>query len=317
MKIIDAHHHLWCPVKDTADIGYVWLKNIGAMKPFGDPTSIQRDYLVEEFRAESTNHELIGSVHVQADGGIPDPVKESEWLESLNEKTALPSAHVGFLDLAKPDAQQVLERYLPLKGFRGVRQILSRIDDKPEISFTPVHHLHQEIWRAQYGLLTEHGLSFDLQLYPEQMADAAEFFSQHPNIPVVIDHAGSPYDQSETGRTEWKQGLALMAQLPHCHIKVSGLGMFDQQWSADSVLPLVADIIELFGADRIMYGSNFPVDKLMRSYDFGVDALLSVMRQIGLDNTMVEGIFSKNAETFYHTLAFVEPRSTSPASVTF
>ena len=129
MKIIDAHHHLWCPVKDTADIGYVWLKNIGAMKPFGDPTSIQRDYLVEEFQAESEKHELVGSVHVQADGGIPDPVKESEWLESLNEKTALPSVHVGFLDLAKPDAQQVLERYLPLKGFRGVRQILSRIDD--------------------------------------------------------------------------------------------------------------------------------------------------------------------------------------------
>jgi predicted TIM-barrel fold metal-dependent hydrolase len=65
MQIIDAHHHLWAPETDPANTGYVWLKNIGAMKPFGDPTPIQRDYLVNEFRSESVEHELIGSVHVQ------------------------------------------------------------------------------------------------------------------------------------------------------------------------------------------------------------------------------------------------------------
>lgn len=299
MKIIDAHHHLWCPINDTADIGYVWLKKFGAMKPFGDPSRIQRDYLLEEFRSESAEHQLIGSVHVQADGAIADPVKESQWLEDLNQQYDLPSVHVGFLDLAKDNAQQQLERYTALKSFRGVRQILSRLDDRPDISFTPEHHLHQDIWQAQYELLAELGLSFDLQLYPEQMADAAAFFSQHPNIPLVIDHAGSPYESSEAGQLRWKQGLALMAQLPHCQIKLSGFGMFNQQWSVKSTLPLVADIIELFGAQRVMYASNFPVDKLMRNYDFGINTLLSCIQQLGLNEVMIEAIFWKNAQAFY------------------
>lgn len=299
MKIVDAHHHLWAPATDPANIGYVWLKNIGAMKPFGDPTPIQRDYGVDEFRNESTKYELVGSVHVQCDGAIPDPVREAVWLESLQQDSGLPSTHVGFLDLTASDVQQTLERYLQLPGFRGVRQILSRIDDRPEISFAPQHYHLNPVWREQFGLLAEHGLSFDLQLYPQQMAGVAEFLAQHPDIPVVIDHAGSPYDQSKTGRLKWKQGLTLLAELPHCQIKLSGFGMFDPQWDVDSTLLLFADIIELFGTERVMWGSNFPVDKLMRSYDFGIQILLDCAERTGFADKDIERIFCDNAQTFY------------------
>ena len=183
MQIIDAHHHLWCPVNDTANIGYIWLKKVGAPKPFGDPTPIQRDYLLEEFRAESSQHEIISSVHVQADGAIPDPVRESIWLQELSDQHGLPGAHIGFVDLTSPDLQTTLERYQQLSGFRGVRQILSRIDERPDISFVPEHYLRSPIWREQFVLLAEHNLSFDLQLYPQQMHEAAEFLARHENIP--------------------------------------------------------------------------------------------------------------------------------------
>ena len=299
MKIIDSHHHLWCPENDTADIGYVWLKNIGVMKPFGDPTSIQRDYLPEEFKAESKKHELVGSVHIQCDGAIPDPVKESEWLESLSQSHGVPSAHIGFVDLTSADTPALLERYIQLPNFRGVRQIISRIDGRPEISFTSVDYLDHTIWREHFGLLAEHNLSFDLQLYPQQMADAAIFLEQHPDAPVVIDHAGSPYDQSKAGRLFWREGLEELAQLPHCHIKLSGFGMFDQQWDSRSIQPLFNDIIELFGVDRVMFGSNFPVDKLMHSYDFVVDSVVECCRNLGLNEADIERFFYGNVREFY------------------
>jgi len=300
MQIIDAHHHLWCPVIDTAGIEYVWLKNIGAMKPFGDPTAIQRDYLPKEFAAESKKHELIASIHLQADGAIPDPVKESQWLEYLGTvDPKLPSAHIGFVDLTLDNAEATLERYFELPGFRGVRQILSRLDNRPNMSFAGEHFLRNPLWRQQYHLLAKQNLSFDLQLYPEQMMEAAAFFSQHPDVPVIIDHAGSPYNQSIKGLVTLKYGLQALAKLPHCHIKLCGFGMFDPDWSADSIDPIFEIILEAFGSKRMLFGSNYPVDKLMKGYDHLVDELLvcCVRHDLGQDDQ--NKIFSGNARDFY------------------
>ena len=303
MRIIDAHHHLWCPVNDTANIGYVWLKNIGAIKPFGDPTAIQRDYLADEFATESQQHELIASVHVQADGAIPDAVRESQWLESVKRQHQLPTAHVGFLDFTKPTVEAELERYFALPGFRGVRQILSKLDGKPTLSFCQEHLLRHPVWRQQYGLLANKHLSFDCQLYPEQMVEAAAFFAQHPSIPVIVDHAGSPHDQSPQGLVTLKYGLRALAKLPHCQIKLSGFGMFDSEWSAETIWPVFRLILDAFGPDRMLFGSNYPVDKLMRSYDFIVDEIVKCCRKAGLSKAETARIFADNARDFYRLTA--------------
>ena len=85
-KIIDAHHHLWAPQTPALDVGYVWLKDIGAPKPFGDPTPIQRDYLLDEFLSEATPDRLAGSVHLQCDPKIPDPVAETARVRGFGRK---------------------------------------------------------------------------------------------------------------------------------------------------------------------------------------------------------------------------------------
>ncbi len=303
MQITDAHHHLWCPVNDSAAINYVWLKKIGAPKPFGDPTPIQRDYLIDEFRAESSRHDIVASIHVQADGAIPDPVREADWLQTLSNAHALPSAHIGFLDLTAADLQDTLQRYQALPGFRGVRQILSRIDDRPDISFAGEHYLKNPTWRRQFAQLAEQQLSFDLQLYPEQMAEAAAFFAQHENVPLVLDHAGSPYDQSAQGLKTWQTALAELAALPQCTVKLSGFGMFDQNWSADSIQSLFDTMLELFGAERMLWGSNFPVDKLMRGYDVVIDQVLLCAERCGLSKQDIAQIFHHNAQAFYRLSA--------------
>jgi len=128
MKFVDAHHHLWIPEQSTPAIGYRWLKDIGATKPFGDPTAIQRDYEWGEFASESDEHELLGSVYVQVDGAIGDPVAETRWVQSVFDGTGLPHAIVGLVDLATENAEAILKRQTKFDSFKGVRQILSPPD---------------------------------------------------------------------------------------------------------------------------------------------------------------------------------------------
>lgn len=295
--IVDAHHHLWNPATGVPDVGYVWLRAIGAAKPFGDPTPIQRDYLLDEFRTEPGPARIVASVHVQADDAIADPVAETRFIQTISNAAGFPIAIVGFVDLAGDAAEETLRRHKAHAGFRGVRQILSRLGDRPDLSFAPEHYLDNERWRAQFGLLAEHGLSFDLQLYPEQMHAAAEFLARHPQVPVVIDHAGSPYDQSTDGLAVWRDGMAALASLPNTSVKLSGFGMFDAGWTAVSVRPLVDTLNELFGYDRILFGSNFPVDKLMRTYP---DILADIASLYADQPTAVwEAVFSNNARRVY------------------
>lgn len=297
MDVVDAHHHLWIPERTDPDVGYGWLRDIGAPKPFGDPTPIQRDYEWPEFAAESRAHRLAGSVHVQTDGALADPVAETAWLQSVFDATGLPHAIVGLVDLAAPDAADVTGAHARHGAFRGVRQILSRLDGDAARSFAPRHLLREPAWREGYAALAAAGLSFDLQLYPEQAAEAAEFLADHPDVPVVVDHALSPHDPSAAGRARWREAVARLAALDHVAIKLSGFGMFDPGWSAESIRPLVATLLERFGPTRVMWGSNYPVEKLARRYDEAIAAVLACCD--GLDEADRQRVFTANARRFY------------------
>ena len=296
MKLFDAHHHLW----DLGAVNYVWLKQLGVSKPFGDPTPIQKDYLPQQFLvdvAEVEDVDLVGSAHIQVDGALTDPVSETNWLSKLS-KSGIPSAIVGFVDLTREDAEVVLKKHLSFDEFRGVRQIIGLLEQRPDLSFIKEHLLRNSIWQKNFALLDKHNLSFDLQLYPEQMKEAAEFFGGFPKVPIVIDHAGSPYDQTESGLKLWSEGLSALSNLPNIHIKLSGFGMYESDWSSDSSLVLFQTILELFGAHRIMWGSNFPVDSLMKSYSFCVKQMLDWISPLSPKDQRL--IAAETAIKFYH-----------------
>ena len=297
MNIIDSHHHLWIPEQYEPDLGYAWLRDIGAIKPFGDPTPIQRDYIWSEYHAESTAHSLDGSIYVQVDGAIADAVNEVAWVASEFAQSNAKHAIVALTNLSNVDAEATLAALSKVPYVCGIRHILSRQDNNPTLSFAGEHFLRNNQWRSNYALLKSFNFSFDLQLYPEQMAEAAEFISQHPHTPVIIDHAGSPYDQSQTGLKKLADGLQLLAQLPNVSIKLSGFGMFDQNWSAASVQAIVNCIVDTFGDRRVMYGSNFPVDKLMNTYDYGIEQLLLALQD--LPESSLQHIFKNNAAQAY------------------
>ena len=297
MHIVDAHHHLWIPERTDPDLGYGWLRDVGAPKPFGDPTPIQRDYEWPEFAAESDAHTLAGSVHVQTDNAV-DPVAETAWVQSVFDGTGLGHAIVGLADLASPGLGDLLDAHARHRCFRGVRQILSRLDDDPARSFAQHHLVRDAAWREGFASLAGRGLSFDLQLYPEQMVEVAEFLADAPDVSVIVDHAGSPHDRSAAGLALWRDGTARLAALgDRVAIKLSGFGMFDAGWTAESVRPLVAHLLERFGPERTMWGSNFPVDSLMASYDHAVESVATCLD--GLDEAGRDAVMIGTARRVY------------------
>jgi predicted TIM-barrel fold metal-dependent hydrolase len=288
---IDAHHHVWAPDSRGDEIGYRWLRDIGAPKPFGDPTPIQRDYLWDEFLAETPLRPL-ASVHVQTDGALPDPVAETRFVAET--AGAHPVAIVGLADLSAPDLAQTLARHAETPGFIGVRQIVSHLPDHPGLSFAPRPLLSDATWRVGLAQVADAGLRFDLQCYPEQMHEAAEVISAHPQMPVILDHAGSPRNGADA---TWRAGVAELAKLRQVSVKLSGWGMFEPGWSAETIAPMVDHLLSVFGPHRIMFGSNYPVEKLAKPYDAVLRETARTLFFAGAD--ALPRIFRDNAARAY------------------
>ena len=130
------------------------------------------------------------------------------------------------------------------------------------------------------------------------MNESVEFLSYFPGIPVVIDHAGCPYDQRGSGLRIWKTNLTSLAALPNLHIKLSGFGMYDKNWSSESTQIIFDTILENFNPNRIMWVSNFPVERLMKPYNFSVKQLLKWLTPLSTKDK--KSIASETALNYYH-----------------
>tara|TARA_B110000971_G_scaffold130422_1_gene133349 strand:- start:7 stop:885 length:879 start_codon:yes stop_codon:yes gene_type:complete len=261
MRYIDAHHHLW----DLNAVSYPWLEAKGVTRFFGDPAPIQRNYLIDEFSTEAAPFGFVGSVHVQV--GAVDAWGEAKWVQAVADANPdWPMAQVVFCDLTSPDLADQLDRFQTLSTVRGVRQIVGRAPG--EDAQTGTNELAQsDAFLEGLKVVGERGLSFDLQLIPELMPAVSDVLKQAPQTRVALCHAGSPHDRSLEGVRGYAQALRSLSQLPQVYCKLSGLGMFDHNWNAQSIRPIVDICLDQFGAERCMFGSNFPVDKLYSSYE--------------------------------------------------
>ncbi|AHD08481.1 amidohydrolase family protein [Phaeobacter gallaeciensis] len=286
--MIDAHHHLW----DLAAVHYPWLSAKGVSRFFGDPSPIQRNYLLPEFRAEAAALGITGSVHIQV--GAEDPLAEAKWVQSVAEANpGWPLVQVVHCDLTAPDLAQQLDVMAALPTVRGVRQIVGRAPG--EDAQTGTNALLDDP-RFLEGLLqlSERGLSFDLQLIPELMEKTARVLAQAPRTNVALCHAGSPHDRSPEGLGEWRQRLRWLSDLPHVWCKLSGLGMFQHRWTVEDFRPIIETCLDQFGADRCMFGSNFPVDSLYSDYE----TLLRAHEKLVPDSQRSQ-VFAETAAGFY------------------
>jgi predicted TIM-barrel fold metal-dependent hydrolase len=289
VDVIDPHHHLWDLRYD-----YPWLQGPSSADRFaGDDESIRHDYLVRDYLDDVGDIRLVGSVHV--DAGATDGLQEARWIQEQADRAPFPMVIVAGADLSNGPA--VLDPLLEFPGIRGVRHILNW-DADPLYTYTTRNDLMSDpTWRAGFAGLGERGMSFDLQIFPKQMAEAARLAADFPDIPIILNHTGMPTHRPQDPDEEWRAGMRALAAQPNVSTKISGLGMTDHHWTVESIRPYVLDAIDAFGTDRAMFASNFPTDKVYS--DFGT--IYAAFDEITADLPLAdrEALFSGTARRVY------------------
>lgn len=256
MQIIDAHHHLW----RQQDLP--WLQGPMVPRIFGPYEAIRRDYPVEEFLADQAGAGITQSVYVQTNWPAAQFEQEAAWVQAEAQRTGWPHAMVAYADLMAADVRPQLDRLKQYPLVRGVRMQL-HWHENPRYRYAPgPEQVRSPLLSRNIGHLADYGYSFDLQVFPGQMADAAQLAAAHPEVRFVLVHAGMLADTSPEGVRAWREGMGKLAAQRNVFAKLSGLGTFIQRNDPAHIATVVGQTVAFFGAQRCMWGSNFPIEKL-------------------------------------------------------
>ena len=293
-SFVDAHQHF----QDIETHYYPWLCDDDApAKLEGDLTAIRRNYLLADYFSDMKSIRLVKSVHVQNGWDPRDPVGETRWLQGLAKQNGFPHAIVGFADLAAPGVEAILEAHCAFPNMRGIRQILNWHQDPVFRVAARADLMDDADWRRGFGLLSRYGLSFDLQIYWSQMAAAYRLAKAYPNTLILLEHFGMPVDRSPEGISSWAAALTQLAQASNVMVKISGLGLGHPNWTVQDTTPLLRRVIDIFGMDRTMFGTNLPVDRLFSKAERILHAYDVALKNFSATERMT--LFRLNAEKAY------------------
>lgn len=294
IDIIDAHQHFW-------DFGlgkHPWLCHEPPI-PFryGDYSPIRRDYLPKHYRNDAARQNVVATVYVETEWDPDDPLGELRWVEGIAQRHGLPNAVVAQAWMNRNDIKSLLSTYAQSDLVRGVRH-------KPQTAPTPAEmelgvpgSMSDPKWRAGFALLDGYGLSFDLQVPYWHLEEAADLARCFPATRIILNHTGLPADRSCKGLQAWRRGMEHIAANPNTAVKISGLGVPERPWCVEDNRSIVLNTIEIFGVNRCMFASNFPVDSLVADFD----TIFNGFKEIAQDFTPGEQkqLFHDNAVRYY------------------
>ena len=258
--MIDAHHHIWRR-KDLP-----WLLGPERPRIFGPYAPIKRDYLTDEYLADLAEIGIEKSVYVQANWAPNWAADEAAWVQSTAGRSGWPHAIVAYADMTVADVRPALDKLAAYPLVRGIRQQfhwhenpLYRFATRPDLC-------EDETVQQNVAHLADYGWAFDLQVFAPQMAGAAKLAAACPDVTFVLQHAGMLEDTSKGGWSAWRKGMKLLAACPNVVSKLSGLGTFVHANDVDHVSKVISETLKIFGPDRCLYGSNFPIEKIWTTY---------------------------------------------------
>ena len=229
--IVDSHHHFWDLTKNY----HPWLCDEPPIAfRYGSYAAIKKNYLLSDYLQDTTRYQLQGSVYVETEWDPSDSKGEVQYVQELRKSQRLPSVAVMHVRLNDMDASEKLE-------FQS--------------SFNFVE------------ALSKFGLRFDLQTPWWHMKEAQSLARAYHNTSIIINHSGLPSDRSKEGIEAWTKAMKMASECPNISVKISGIGIPNKPWTAEANRQVVKPLIELFGIDRCMFASNFPVDKICASFD--------------------------------------------------
>ena len=236
---------------------------------------MRRPYLVEDYRRDSARWQITHGVYVEAEWDPRDPLGEMSFLAPFIQ-AGFPSVAVAQAWLDRDNCPAVLESHASRGFVRGIRH-------KPKPGM-----MADAKWRAGYARLAPLGLHFELQAPWRQLEEAARLADAFPETTIVLNHTGLPADDQFPS---WRQAMAGLAGCANAVVKISGLGRVTRKRE------VILATIELFGVERCMFASNFPVDSLCASFD----QIYSGFEEITAAMTLVErrALFHDNAVRIY------------------
>jgi predicted TIM-barrel fold metal-dependent hydrolase len=264
LPIVDAHQHFW----DLERNYLPWLCD-EPMIPFryGDYRALRRSYLPEDYLRDAAGHNVVKTVHVETEWDPRDPVGETRWLQEIIAESGLPHAIVAAARLDAPEVDSVLAGHATFARVRGIRHKPRAAAAPAEVRIGAPGSMGDSAWRRGYALLGKYELSFDLQTPWWHLAEAAELARDFPATQIILNHTGLPADRSAEGLAGWRQAMRTLAAEPNVAVKISGLGQPGRPWTVAANGPIVRDTIAIFGVERCMLASNFPVDRLCADFD--------------------------------------------------
>ena len=283
LQFIDTHHHLW----DLNILEYAWLaeEDPEETEMLGDYSSIRKSYSVTDLINDFSGCNVVKSIHLQANYSGPDNVEETKWLSELADSHPFPHAIIAFTDLMSDNAEEELDKHCAYSKMRGVR------------TFYTGEQLLEPKFNKGLQALQDRNLIYDLHSLKDDMEYALIMANNNPNLQVILGHAGLPLERSKEYFDEWSKSLKVLAKADNVAIKISGLGMADHNWDTNSIKEWALSCIDIFGVDRCMFGSNWPVDSLYSSYKELIDSYKEVTDGFSAEEKI--NLFSANAEKYY------------------
>jgi predicted TIM-barrel fold metal-dependent hydrolase len=294
IPIADAHHHLW----DLGHGDYPWLSSRPNQDFFlGDYSSLRHNYLAADYRRDVGELNVCWTVHVEAEWDRSAQVAETQWVTEVARRHGMPGAIVAHAWFDAPNAEAILEAQAQFPLVRGIRSKPARPGQDPNDTDEARGAMDDSAWRRGYALLAKYNLSWDLRVPMQQLDAATRLITDFPDVPVVLNHTGFPWDRSDEGLAYWANALRTLAERPNVYIKLSEFGLPDAPWDYEQNRAIVLAAIDIFGADRAMFASNFPVAGLRISYQELFDAYKRMVEDFSEAELL--GLFHDNAAAFY------------------
>ncbi len=282
---IDSHQHFW-NYDSTRD---TWITD--------EMSVLRRDFGPSDLAPELAASLIDGAVTIQAD----QSERETEFLLDLASRHDFIRGVVGWVDLRAPNLHERLQHFSKFPKLRGFRHVAQ---SEPDDGFL----VRDEFVRG-VAQLAEFGFTYDILIYARQLPAAVVLAERLPNQPFVLDHIGKP-DLRSGEFSHWSSGIRALAEHPHVHCKLSGLITEADwhSWHPHDFRRYLHFVLEVFGPDRLMFGSDWPVCLLAGSYAQVKQLIADAVNDLPRRDR--EKIFGENAMRFYSLLQG-EPRGSS------
>lgn len=279
-KVIDAHVHLW-------DLTNPWYPGLKAMADNLDRPDLYRDFGLDDYRSAAGDQPVDAFVHVSAVTSPGTHIDELAWVTKVATKAGVDMRYIGTVDptASAPEIVADLDRQLELTpDLVGIRVLYDFAPDSQAAA-------------TVLGWLTEHEKVFDLVTDPATMSAWVDRLATFDGLSVVLEHTGWPSGTDPAAQVEWLDAISLCARDTGARCKLSGLGMTTLDLSENALRPWLERAVDVFGWDRVIFGSNIPIEYMAGSYGELQQTLAAVFAGVADDD--LDKFYYRNAASVY------------------